>query len=360
MRVLQMISSGGFYGAERMVIQLSAALQEMDCRTMLAVFRNESREHLEVAERALEAGLHVEEIPCRGRFDRRTVARIRELAREFGADVVHCHGYKPNFYAWVALHNAGPKLMSTCHLYTDETLPLRFYGWLDRRILRRYDAVSAVSEAERNRVLRSGVRAEKVKVINNGIDCAAFTGARPSILYPGALLVGTVGRLTAQKNPVGILAAAREAVRAGINAHFVYVGDGPDRQKLESLRNEWGMEGRVDFLGFRPDMPNIYASLDLFVLPSMDEGLPMALLECMAAGTPVIATRVGAVEKVVRDGETGLLVNPGDQTALNSAVLRLLEDRNLAQSLGAKGQRRVREHFSSEAMARNYLEIYSG
>jgi len=356
---LHLISSAGFYGAERMVTQLCAALQPMNCRTVLAVFRNEPHPNLEVARRAREMGIQVEEIACQGRFDRRTTARIRALASDYSADVVHSHGYKPNFYAWRALGTTGPRLISTCHLYTDDTAALRAYGWLDRRILRRYHAIAAVSDKERTRVVESGVREEKVTVINNGIDCSAFVQANPSLERKGArFLVGTVGRLTAQKNPVGFLAAARETVRAIPDARFVFIGDGPDRHNLETLRSDWKLDGQVDFLGFRDDMPNVYASLDLMVLPSLSEGMPMTLLECMASGTPVIATRVGAVDKVVRHGETGLLLEPGDQGELNTAVLSLLQNRELASRLAENGRRWIQDHFSSEAMAQRYLELY--
>ena len=342
-----------------MVIQLSLALEKMGHRAALGVFCNDSHPNPEISKRAREAGLMVEEIPCHGRLDRRAIAHTRKFARDFAADVVHSHGYKTNMYIWLALGSRGPKLVSTCHLYTDATLALRIYGALDRFLLRSYHAVSAVSARERDRVVGSGVPASRVRVIDNGIHCDTFAGAKPSLDRDGAhLLVGTVGRLVAQKNPEGFLTAARAAAPRFPNAHFVFVGDGPDRGKLEHLRRDWGLEANVRFAGFRPDMPGVYASLDIFVLPSIDEGLPMAILECMAAGVPVIATRVGAVEKVVRNGETGLLLDPGDQVGLDNAVRSLLEDRELARRLGKAGQQWVYEHFSDEAMARNYLDLY--
>jgi glycosyltransferase involved in cell wall biosynthesis len=359
MNILQMISSAGFYGAERMVIQLCLALEKQGCHTRLAVFRNEPRPNLEILANAREAGLTTVELPCAGRFDRSTIRQIQALARDFHADIVHSHGYKPNLYAWMALGTSGPRLVSTCHGYIDGTVALYMYGILDRRLLRRYYAISAVSERDLSRLLGSGVPASKIRVINNGIDCRTFAGAPPSIDRRGAsFLIGSVGRMTPEKNPTGFLAAARHAVRSFPDAQFLFIGDGRERTRLELLAREWGLEQNVQFLGFRQDMPNVYASLDLLVLPSLDEGLPMAILECMAAGTPVIATRVGAVEKLVRNEETGLLLAPGDQEALNQAVVRLLSDRDLARRLGKAGQDLVNREFSSDAMARNYLDLY--
>src|SRR3954449_3484475 len=125
-----MISSGGFYGAERMILQLSFQLESMGCRVLIAVFQAD----LEIARRAREAGLAVEEIPGGGRGDRRTIGRLRSVARDFAPGVVHSHGYKTNLYARLAFGGNGPKLVATCHNYMNDTAALRFYGWLDRRL----------------------------------------------------------------------------------------------------------------------------------------------------------------------------------------------------------------------------------
>lgn len=354
MNVLQIISSGGFYGAERMMLQLSSRLREMGCRVRIAAFQAD----LEVARRARAAGFAVEEIPCKGRLDFAAVGALRAIAREFPPDVAHSHGYKTNLYARLAFGKRGPKLVATCHLYTDETAALRFYAWLDCRLLRSYPAVAAVSDTVRDRLVSSGVPAEKVRVIDNGIDCDEFARARAPRAPRAAAVVGCVGRLVPQKNPEAFMAAARDVIARMPGTRFVYIGEGPEREKLERLRAAWGLEESVEFLGFQSDMAAAYGSLDVFVLPSRTEGLPMAILEAMAAGTPVIATRVGGVPRVVADGETGMLVEPGDQEALNGAILRLLADRELAARLAGSAQAWVRENFSSAAMARKYLDVY--
>ncbi|MEP7367448.1 MAG: glycosyltransferase family 4 protein [Acidobacteriota bacterium] len=359
MNVIQMISSGGFYGAERMMVHLSATLAEMGCRVLVAVFCNELNPHLEVAKEARRLGLEVEEIQCRGRMDRTAIRQIAAMASSFGACLVHSHGYKPNMYARLALGLNGPKLVSTCHGFTDETRRIRLNSWLDCRLLRAYHAISAVSDGVRDRLVESGIPASQIRVINNGISFGTFAHAAPSLeRRQGQLLVGFVGRLIPLKNPLGFLAAARYAAAVVPHARFLYIGDGPDRAQIEQLSREWDIEDRVSFLGFRADMPSVYASLDLLVLPSFTEGLPMSILECMAAGRPVIATRVGAVDKLVQDGVTGVLLDPNDQPALDKAVVRLLQDRPLAEKLAAAGQQLVREQFSTEAMTRQYLDLY--
>lgn len=358
-KILHLISSGGFYGAERMVIQLSLALESLGCRTLLGVFRNEPRPNLEVANHARAAGLSVVEIPCHGRIDRAAGQRIRSLAAEFQADIVHSHGYKPNIYAILSLGTAGAKLVSTCHGYVDDTRAMRLNEKLNRFLLRRYHAVVAVSREVRDGLIRSGVPVGVASVIPNGINCDAFVDAVPSLSRERAgFLVGFVGRLVPIKNPEAFIAVAREVVSQMPSVRFAFVGEGPERSKLESLRDQWGLNDSVCFVGFRQDMPGVYASLDALVLPSIHEGMPMTILEALAAGVPVVASRVGAVADVITDGETGILVDQGNQRELCSGVMRILQDRDLAHQLGSAGQRWVREHFSNKTMAREYLSLY--
>jgi glycosyltransferase involved in cell wall biosynthesis len=198
-----------------------------------------------------------------------------------------------------------------------------------------------------------------LKVIYNGIDCDNFERAEPALDHGGAqFVVGTVGRLTPQKNPEGFLKAAREVVKELPHCRFLFIGDGEEQSRLEQLTKQWHLESNVQFLGFRADMPNVYASLDLFVLPSLLENFPMSILESMAAGIPVIATRVGSVEKLVRDQETGILLRRGDQAGLNEAILHLLSDPVLMRKLGNTGRQWVKEHFSDQVMAEEYLSLY--
>lgn len=359
MNVLQLISSGGFYGAERMVIQLSLALENLGCRTLLGVFRNEPRPNLEVALHARAEGLSVVEIPCRGRADRTTLKYLRGLVADFRADVVHSHGYKPNIYSIVALRTGAAKLVSTCHGYSDDTRLVRIYEQINRFLLRRYDAVAAVSQEVRGILISSGIAPETVRVVYNGIDCAAFQGATPSLRRGTAgFLIGFVGRLVPLKDPRAFVVLARDVSQQIPGAQFSFVGDGTERSALEVLQIEYGLQNSIRFEGFRPDMPSVYASFDVLVLPSIHEGMPMTVLEALAAGVPVVATRVGAIGDVIIDGETGILVAPGDQRGLYRAVMSILQDRDLARRLGVAGQRWVQERFSSQTMASEYLKLY--
>ena len=171
-------------------------------------------------------------------------------------------------------------------------------------------------------------------------------------------LVGFVGRLVPEKGGALLMRAAQQVLAVYPNAMFVLVGEGPAHQEWKALAGELGIGKQVVFAGVRDDMSEVYASFDIAVLPSLIEALPMCLLEAMAAGKPVIATRVGAVPRLVVDVQTGLLLEPGDLNALATAIIRLLGNPDLACQLGQNGRAHVAQHFSAEAMAKSYIGMY--
>jgi glycosyltransferase involved in cell wall biosynthesis len=204
---------------------------------------------------------------------------------------------------------------------------------------------------------------DRVHVVYNGIDLKAFSDIPSKIrgenqATDGALRVGTVGRLVGQKGIEYFLRAAVEVRKEFPNTKFFIVGDGPDRESLERLTDDLGIRTQVVFSGSRSDMPNVYASLDVFVLASIDEGMPMALLEALAARKAAVASFVGAIGKVIKTGQSGMLVPARDVEALAAAIATLLRDANLRTRLGENGCREVRENYSSQAMAYRYRTHY--
>jgi glycosyltransferase involved in cell wall biosynthesis len=180
----------------------------------------------------------------------------------------------------------------------------------------------------------------------------------PALEFEGNKVVGMVARLDLQKGFEYLLGAARELCGAFPALKVVIVGEGPDRQAIESMIQRFGLQSKVILAGQHSDMPGIYAAMDIFVLPSLNEGLPMTILEAMAASRPVIATRVGAIPSVIKDGETGLLVDPGDVNGLRDALTRLLTDSDLCCSIGSAGHDWVSRNYTSEAMALKYRAMY--
>ena len=362
MRILHIISSGGMYGAEAVILNMSRMLNASGHASMLGVFANSANPNLQLHEATKREGIESHLIPCSGQVDGGVGGRIWDLVVETGADVVHAHGYKADIYGYLALRGRGVGLVSTCHNWLNDGLLVAFYGVADRLVLRGFDGVVAVSEEVRETLVRSGVKAEKVRLIRNGIDLRPFDRADPVLRreegLANRLLVGIVGRLSVEKGMDIFLRAAAEVVKEVPEAAFVIAGDGPEREPLEALVDSLELRDCVTLLGRREDMPGIYASMDVLVSASRKEGLPMTILEGMASCRPWVATAVGAVPTVVRDGETGVLVASGDVSGLAAAVVSLLRDKERRLALGGAGRRLVEQEFSAQRMTEDYLSLY--
>jgi glycosyltransferase involved in cell wall biosynthesis len=363
MRVLQLINSAGYYGAEAMLTNMAGSLTELGCHTIVGVFRNAGApRHMDIAKHARRRGLQVDMIPCEGKADWETTKFIREHARRENIDVIHTHGYKADIYGYAASRRLEQPIIATCHNWTSESLSVQAYGILDRLILRRFDQVVAVSQSVADWLRRSGVAADRIAVIDNGIDLTCFRDAHASyaeeIRKGQRIAIGMVSRLVLAKGPQILLMAAQEILKEFPTTLFVLVGDGPARKQLEELARSLHIEQSVIFAGQRDDMPSVYASLDIAVLPSFMEAMPMSVMEAMAAGKPVIATRVGSIPRMISDGRTGFVVASGTPTELKDAVVKLLRDAELRRTFGVAGQSWAVDNFSSHAMARRYLDEY--
>ena len=358
-KVLQLISSGGYYGAENMLLNLCASQEKTGCQNSLLLFYNVHVPNVEFYERARRRGISVRMVHCKGRADWRAVRQIEEYIQEDGIDLVHTHGYKADLYGYLAAWRSGKPVVATCHNWVGGTAALGIYNYLDRMALKKFNALAAVSGAVAQRLLDFGVPAEKVKTIANGIDVQAFERGEPlpALSVTAGKVVGVVARLDLQKGFEYLLRAIREL--CGIHAlKVVIVGEGPDRKAIEDMVKEYGLQSNVVLAGQQSDMPGVYAAMDIFVLPSLNEGLPMTVLEAMAASRPVIATRVGAIPSVIKDGENGLLVDPRDTDGLRNALARLLSDSDLCRRMGGQAHDWVSRNYTSEVMALKYRQLY--
>ena len=366
MKVLHLISSGGMYGAEAVILSLMAELNATcEHRCALGVFHNPAGPKPTLYDVALERGFPpdlVHLVTCRGQFDRTVPAQFRALADQSGADLIHAHGYKADIFAALAWRADRPALVSTCHTWYDNDLAVRLYGAADRFVLRRFDQVVAVSDEVRARLLAAHVAPSRIRLIRNGVNMQTFAAAKiqrqTTRTTNEPLRIGLVGRLAQEKGIDVLIRAAAIVIRQSPNVVFRVAGDGPDRASLEDLIRQTGIQDRVHLLGRQPDMPGFYATTDILVSSSRQEGLPVALLEGMASALPVVATRVGAVPEVIVDGESGLLVPPDQPEALASAILRLLNDPDLRLQFAAAAQNRIAREFSSARMAADYLDCY--
>ena len=240
---------------------------------------------------------------------------------------------------------------------------------IDRHLYRLSDRILVASMASKRVVMEAeGIPSRWITPVYNGVDTREFAPvgdrreARRQLGLPEeGVLVGTLGRLTPDKGGQDdLLHGMLGLVSAGCDARLLIVGDGPLRAGLEQLSRDLGLEERVIFTGQRsgPDVPRLLGAMDIFVLPSHREALPIALLEAMSMGLPVVATRVGGIPEIVKDNSNGLLVAPGSPSSIQDALLTLAMDPVLPERLGKAARAHVEAEFTLETMTRRVERIY--
>jgi L-malate glycosyltransferase len=320
-------------------------------------------------ERYAAAGVDVRPFPIGSLYAAATARRGFELARWLRTqqvDVLHAHDVYSNLFAvpWARL--AGVAAIASRRWW--EGSP----GMLRRGAARAgyalADVALANSEAVGELLAAEGVPRRKIAVVRNFVDPDAFE--RPPAyrvrelrlelgIGEGERIVGIVANLLLVKDHATLVRAFAQVVAARPGLRLVLVGDGDQRGPLQSLAAELGLRERVIFAGRRHNHPNLHHLFDVSVLCSVSEGLPNSVLEAMAAGRPVVATRVGATADAVEEGTTGLLVPPRDAAALAAALRRLLDDPSRAEAMGEAGRVRARERYSPEASLDTLEQLYT-
>lgn len=300
----------------------------------------------------------------------RIFASIAEVAGELRnrrADLLCCSGYKPDLIGWRAGRRAGIPVISISHGWTAVSFKVRMNEAIDRLALRWMDAVVCVSQAQARKVRRALVPERKVVVIPNAVGGEAFAAPRPGFreamltLFPAPprLLVGAAGRLSREKNLALFVEAAAIVARTRSDVGFVVFGEGPMRASLTAQIARLGLQERFVLAGFRADLTHYLPHLDLAVMTSITEGLPVFLLEAFAAGVPMVATAVGGIPEVLEEGRSGYLVASGDAAGLGRRILDAVRDDDVRHAMGRHGLERVRRDFSFERQARQYLDLFA-
>lgn len=299
--------------------------------------------------------------------------RLYQFNMDWKPHVVHTHRYKENCLGGLAASCAHvPAIVHTVHgiheaLAGWENLKWRMYSFIARHITKRVASGLIGVSREIASILEQDFPGVTVVCIHNGISCGEVselrkTGVTREALGVGAssFLIGTVGRLTPIKGIEYVLQAGALLIhqRPMLQIHIVVVGDGPLREALEGLARRLGISDRVRFLGERHDVPHLLGLLDVFAMPSLHEGIPMALLEALAAGCPVIASDVGGVPEIIRDGVDGILVPSKDPAAIAAAISALQMSESLRVRFQRAGPERVGTEFSAGRLASCTKEFY--
>jgi glycosyltransferase involved in cell wall biosynthesis len=318
--VLHVIAPGPLAGAERVVLAGASALREHADVTVAVFVESRAPEHgRRFLHEAAHRDLRAMALGCTGRIDPALVGSLARTLRQGRWDVVHVHGYKALTYALLAGAPASCVLVATHHGDTAATGAVRAYERGALALYRGTARVFAVCEAAANDLVRSGVARSRLQVVLNPAEFGAPARAAPE----GATRLLFAGRLVTEKGLDDLLSALSTPGLEAIELHIC--GDGPARQDLERQAADQG--GAVRFFGWVDDVAARLAQVHALVLPSHREGLPMIVLEALAAGRPVLATTVGGIAEVVVHGRTGLLCPPGDAAALAELLRRYLDDR---------------------------------
>ena len=359
---IQLTSTGGFYGAERTLVELAAYLAAEGWESHVIALEGQGAK--EVLRRSAACGVKATAYTESGRLGIATLLRkLRATLSQYPQAIVHSHGYKPDILLTLLGAPKRSGCLSTCHTWYSDTLKMKLAEHLDKRVLRGFDHVVAVSDEIRADLLASGVPSGKVSRIDNGItvpsiDPEARTAIRREFqIAPEEQLIVQIGRLARSKrNELLLEAIAR--LPSTIPVRVLLVGEGDERAALAERASTLGIAPRILFAGYRSDVHRILGAADLLALTSDKEGLPIILLEAMAIGCPIVATAVGAVPTVLDHGESAWVIPSENVNALASALRDALENPILARQRAARARIIFESKFSRVVMGRRYLDLY--
>lgn len=364
--ILQVINSGGLYGAEAVVLALMEQLARLGHRPVLGSMAPPGAGEKPLETEAHSRSLAVRRINMGTLPSPRSLCGLCRMVRDEQADLVHCHGYKPDIvFGYLSKVRKQVPVIATLHGWcgTKGLSKLRIYDWLDAQALSRFDGVAVVSASMLRRPSLADRRLPQLRVIANAVPRVAMAPSEAADQDPlqafcrQGFTFGSVGRLSAEKDFVTLLEAFA-LVRKSHDARLVIMGEGAERQALTLHIDRLALGPSVLLPGFVPRPQRYLPLLGAYVLSSTSEGMPISILEAMAAGLPIVSTAVGEVPRMLEDGRAGLLVPPVDRGALAGAMERLFVEADLRRELSGAAGRLWEERNSPEAMTAAYADLY--
>lgn len=350
------LSPLGKGGIERLLVDFFRYFRGQDIQHQFCILNS----HNEISRGLLDEGCVIDSMDRATKgFDWRLYGRLYRHLKRRRPDIVHIHGNPGLTFGVPAAMCAGIKnIVYTCHFSRSghSRLKHRALGTL----LNRTSACIAVSHAARDVLVADyHQRAERVQVIYNGVDMKKFAPAAQAD-HSAKLTVGFCGVFRPEKQIPLLIRSFASVVKSGISAKLLLVGDGPEMPACREAVATCGIHDEVEFAGSQSDVQPFLQRMDLFVLPSREEAMPVALLEAMSQGCAVIGSNVGGIPEVIEHEVSGLLVPSGDEAALSAALLGLASDSVLQSRYGRSARLRVEEKFSLTAMMESYAELYRG
>jgi len=366
--ILYVIWSLGLGGAEQVVISLAKGLDKAKFNPVICCLNEKGK----FADELEKTGIQVIALHKSGPLDLSIIDKLVRVIKENNIDIVNTHLWGANLWGRIAAHKAKVKVIATEHNL--DTWKNWLHIALDKWLSHWTDKIIAVSESVKYFYTHKvGIDPSKIVVIYNGIDSAKYNCAAADKqefnIKEGEAVIGIVGRLVPQKGHRYFLLAMKEILkkygdspqRGQYPIKGIIIGSGPMENELKRYSQELGLEKDVIFAGLRTDIPRLLKMLDLLVMPSTREGLPMIALEAMAAGVPVIASKVGGTPEVVIDGETGILILPEDPDSLARAIVKCLASSAIRDKIVEGAKKIIEDKFQLAHMIKNtentYLEL---
>lgn len=358
--VLHLIETSGPGGAENMLITMAESLHRRSYQSIICLFKDGW-----LNRQLQRKGFETVIVPQIRSLDFHCARDLVRLVRARNVSVMHSHEFAMNAYSAVVSALTGVACISTVHgknYYAEKWRRRVAYRFVSKR-----STLVAVSEDIRNFLIqRVGIKPQNVRTIWNGIDLdryAANQKTRARIRHELGIpdkevVIGAIGNLYPVKGHMHLVEAASLVNERYPGARLLIAGRGQMLRELRRKTVTLGISDKVVFLGFREDVADLLQAVDVFVLPSLSEGLPLSLLEAMASSTPVVATTVGGIPEAVTDQETGLLVEPGDSMGLANAILECIEAPAVSKKFAEKARDEVKKKFSVESMVNSYEELY--
>lgn len=363
MRILHLRASNFYGGPERQLCRHAELLKDSEFEIVVGSF-TENGTHPALLTKARERRLETASFPVRSAYDPAGVSELVEFVRDNGVDVVCTHDYRSHILGHILKSRTNVSHVCFARGFTQENAKVRAFQLLDRILMRFADRIVAVSAAQAKYLRGWGVPARKLSVVYNSINPAAFAESSPVDLKrrfdlpDEAVVTVAAGRFSREKGQRFLVRAIDRAVSQDERLHFILFGDGPDLPQVAQWVNERGLSDHIRCPGYETNLIGCLKGADILVNPSRSEGLPNIVLEAMAVGVPVVATKVGGVPELIEDGVSGWLVEYGNEAMMSGAVAKLSQDAGLRDKFAQAAAGVIKNRFSFEKQAEELKKVY--
>jgi glycosyltransferase involved in cell wall biosynthesis len=363
LHVLELAGSVALYGAERWILALVKNLNRDRIKPIIGAICDDDSPSAPLCEAAERLGIGSLVIEAPGRFDINSILKLRQIIIEHNIAIIHTHGYKVDLLGRLASWGTPCRILTTPHGWTHNAdIKLRLYEWLDRALFPFMDIVVPLSEDMHKSIAGLPGLRRKLQLIPNAVDLdelATEVEAVPELMSwkkEGYFVVGFIGRLISAKGIVTLLRAVANMPSAKVRVALL--GNGPDEHALKEIAQSLKISERVKFYGYREDRLSFIKGFDVLALPSLSEGIPRCMMEAMGLSIAVVASDIPGCRALIDTPETGILVPPGDESALCIALESLRNNPAVRMALANAGKQRVFNHFSAKRMAKQYEDLF--